>query len=169
MDIMYIVCQSLSIIGVIIGFISFQMKTDRQVLTLQTTVTILFAVHYIMLGATDAAILNSVGIIRNFVYYNKDKKFYSAKIYPILFAIIMVVLGTFSWENWSSLLVIAGLAINTVFLSSENPQLLRKSILVSSPMVLAYNIINCSLGGIVYESVAIISSAIGIMRYRKKA
>ena len=81
MDIMFIVCQSLSIIGVIIGFISFQMKTDRQVLTLQTTVTILFAGHYIMLGATDAAILNSVGIIRNFVYYNKDKKFETFSIF----------------------------------------------------------------------------------------
>ena len=69
---MYIICQSLSIIGVIVGFISFQMKTDKQVLTLQTLVTLLFTVHYIMLGATDAAILNAVGIIRNFVYHNKD-------------------------------------------------------------------------------------------------
>ena len=165
---MYIICQSLSIIGVIVGFISFQMKTDKQVLTLQTLVTLLFTVHYIMLGATDAAILNAVGIIRNFVYHNKDKKFYSPKIFPPLFAITMVALGMLSWKNWTSLLVIAGLAINTVFLSCKNPQSLRKSILVSSPMVLVYNLINHSLGGIIYESVAIISSAIGIIRYRKK-
>ena len=167
MDTIYIIGQILSVIGVIIGFISFQMKTDKEVLTLQTVVTVLFTAHYILLGAYDAAILNAVGIIRNFVYHNKDKKFYSPKIFPVLFAIIMVILGLFSWENWSSILVIIGLAINTVFLSCNNPQTLRKSILVSSPMVLLYNILKFSIGGMIYESVVIVSSIIGIFRYRE--
>jgi hypothetical protein len=166
--IIWYISQSLSIIGVIIGFISFQMKTDRQVLTLQTVVTILFTAHYILLGAYDAAVLNAVGIIRNFVYFCKDKKFYLPRVFPALFAVIMVVLGFISWENWSSILVILGLAINTVFLSCKNPQNLRKSILVSSPMVLVYNILKFSIGGIIYESVVIISSAIGIFRFAEK-
>ena len=168
MDVWDIICQAISIIAVIVGFISFQMKTDKQVLTLQTLVSILFTAHYLMLGATDAAILNAVGIIRNFVYHNKDKKFYSPKIFPALFAIIMVFLGFLSWINWSSILVITGLAINTVFLSCKNPQNLRKSILVSSPMVLVYNIINLSIGGMIYESVVIVSSIVGIIRYADK-
>lgn len=168
MDIIYIIGQSLSVIGVIIGFISFQMKTDKQVLTLQTVVTILFTAHYILLGAFDAAVLNAVGIIRNFVYHNKDKKFYSPKVYPALFAVIMVILGALSWENWSSILVITGLAINTIFLACDNPQNLRKSILVSSPMVLVYNILKFSIGGMIYESVVIVSSIIGIIRYRER-
>ena len=168
MDIIYIIGQSLSVIGVIIGFISFQMKTDKQVLTLQTMVTILFTAHYILLGAFDAAVLNAVGIIRNFVYHNKDKKFYSPKVYPALFAVIMVILGALSWENWSSILVITGLAINTIFLACDNPQNLRKSILVSSPMVLVYNILKFSIGGMIYESVVIVSSIIGIIRYRER-
>ena len=168
MNITYIIGQALSVIAVIIGFISFQMKTDKQVLTFQTVVTILFTAHYILLGAYDAAVLNAVGIIRNFVYYNKDKKFYSPKIFPALFAVIMVVLGLFSWENWSSVLVITGLAINTVFLSCKNPQYLRKSILVTSPMVLVYNILKFSIGGMIYESVVIVSSIIGIIRYKEK-
>lgn len=167
-NILYIIGQALSVIAVVVGFISFQMKTDKEVLTLQTVVTVLFAVHYIMLNAYDAAVLNAVGIIRNFVYYNKDKKFYSPKIFPALFAIIMVVLGALSWENWSSILVITGLAINTVFLSCKNPQNLRKSILVTSPMVLLYNILKFSIGGMIYESVVIVSSAIGIFRYKER-
>lgn len=168
MDIIYIIGQSLSVIAVIVGFISFQMKTDKQVLTLQTMVSILFTAHYIFLGAFDAAVLNAVGIIRNFVYHNKDKKFYSPKVYPALFAVIMVILGALSWENWSSILVITGLAINTIFLASNNPQNLRKSILVSSPMVLLFNILKFSIGGMIYESVVIVSSIIGIIRYSEK-
>lgn len=168
MNTIYIIGQSLSVIGVIFGFISFQMKTDKEVLTLQTVVTVLFTAHYILLGAYDAAVLNAVGIIRNFVYHNKHKKFYSPKIFPALFAVIMVTLGFISWENWSSILVITGLAINTVFLSCKNPQNLRKSILVSSPMVLVYNIINFSIGGMIYESIVIVSSIIGIIRYRER-
>ena len=36
MNLTYIIGQALSVIAVIIGFISFQMKTDKQVLTFQT-------------------------------------------------------------------------------------------------------------------------------------
>ena len=176
MDVWDIICQAISIIAVIVGFISFQMKTDKQVLTLQTLVSILFTAHYLMLGATDAAILNAVGIIRNFTTLMDQGDYIYLIIgaileslgYGALFAIIMVFLGFLSWINWSSILVITGLAINTVFLSCKNPQNLRKSILVSSPMVLVYNIINLSIGGMIYESVVIVSSIVGIIRYADK-
>ena len=44
---------------------------------------------------------------------------------------------------------------------------MRKSILVTSPLVLIYDVFTLSIGGIVYETVAIVSSIIGIVRYRK--
>ena len=44
---------------------------------------------------------------------------------------------------------------------------IRKSILVTSPMVLTYDMFVMSWTGAVYETVAIVSSAIGIYRFQK--
>ena len=129
-----------------------------------------FTVHYLLLGAYSGMIMNAVGIIRNFFYYNSEKKFFSWKGWPIVFALISGTLGVLAWEAWYSVFVVAGIVINTVCMSFKNAQNIRKSILVTSPMVLAYDLFARSYSGAVYEAVAIVSSAIGIYRFynRKK-
>ena len=49
----------------------------------------------------------------------------------------------------------------------RDPQNIRKSILVTSPLVLIYNIFEFSIGGIANESLSIVSSLIGIVRDKK--
>ena len=82
--------------------------------------------------------------------------------------IIMGVVGILSWQGIMSLLIIIALIANTFFVCLGNPQRLRYSILVTSTMVLIYNIFFFAIGGILYEGLAIISSAIGILRFRKE-
>ena len=67
-----------------------------------------------------------------------------------------------------SLLIIFALAANTIFMSFGNPQLLRKSILLTSTCVLIYNVFVFSIGGITNEGISIVSSVIGIIRFRKE-
>ncbi|MBR0359892.1 MAG: YgjV family protein, partial [Clostridia bacterium] len=47
-------------------------------------------------------------------------------------------------------------------------QNVRKSVLLTCLMVLVYDVIEHSVGGVVYESVAIISAIIGLIRFRRK-
>ena len=112
-------------------------------------------------------IMNAVGIIRNFFYYNSQKKFFSWRGWPIVFALASGTLGVMAWEAWYSIFVVAGLVINTVCMSFKSAQNIRKSILVTSPMVLTYDIFVMSWSGAVYETVAIVSSVIGIYRFQK--
>ncbi len=86
----------------------------------------------------------------------------------IILAVTMCVLGALSWEGPISLLVIVALAANTVFMSFGKPQLLRESVIATSGMILIYNIFVFSIGGIVNEGVSIVSSIVGIIRFRKK-
>ena len=160
--------QILGIVAVILGFVSFQVSTAKKLLAVQTAACTVFCLHYLLIGATSAFVLNAVGIVRNVVYYHRNKRELSGKGVPILFAVIMAVLGVFSWQGIYSLLVIVGLVINTVCLSFKNPQNIRKSILVSSPLVLLYDVCVLSVGGIIYESVAIISAVIGMVRTSAK-
>lgn len=167
-NVLMIIGQILGFVAVLLGFLSYQVKTDKRLLVLQIATTLVFSIHYFLIGATSAMLLNAIGIFRNIVYYNKDKKFYSKKLFPIIFAVIMMIVGGCSWEGVHSIFVIVGLVINTYCLSFDDAQNIRKSILVTSPMVLIYDIFELSIGGIIYETVVIISSIIGIFRYRQQ-
>ena len=79
----------------------------------------------------------------------------------------MCLAGVLSWQGAMSLLIIIPLMVNTVFLSLGIPQLLRKSVIFTSSFVLLYNVFVFSIGGILNEAVSIISSIIGIIRFRK--
>ena len=163
-----VVGQMMGFVAVVLGFVSFQMRTQKQLLVVQTATTIAFCIHYYLIGATSGLMLNLLGIVRNLVYYHKDKPLFSGKKCPIFFAVVMGIVGMLSWQGYYSIFVVMGLVINTVCLSFTNPQNIRKSILVSSPLVLAYDAFVLSIGGVIYESVVIISSIIGIVRYRQE-
>ena len=77
----------------------------------------------------------------------------------------MIVVGIFTYQNWISLLMIAAVALNTVSFSFTEPKLVRTTILISSPLLLVYNILTGSIGGVINELFTEISSVVGIIRY----
>ena len=86
---------------------------------------------------------------------------------PIVFTVILGIVGVLTWEAWYSVFVFVGLVINTLCMSFSDPQKVRASILVTSPMVIVYDVFALSIGGIVYESVVIVSSLVGLLRFHK--
>ena len=161
--------QAISVLATLLTFASYQLNKQSQVLITQTAATVCMCLGYFFLGATTGFALNAVCIVRNLFFYGlrNQKKQYSLWA-GIFFAVAVSVLGAFSWQGYSSILMIFGLAVNTVCLSMGNPQLLRKSILLTSSSILTYNCIVFSIGGIANEIVAITSSVIGIVRFRKE-
>ena len=168
MDVIQIIAQILGFITIILGFLAYQVKNDKQLLVVNLLDCAVFAAHYYLLGAIPGAVLNTVGVLRSLTYYHKDKSFYKPRLFPILFAVMMLILGIWTANGIHSVLVIAGLVINTLCLSFKSAQKIRISVLITCPMVLLYDIMECSIGGAIYESVAIVSAIIGIIRYQKK-
>lgn len=167
-QILYYIGQGLGALAVILGFVNYQVKTREQVLYVHTATAVCFTLHYLFIGAYSGMVLNGFGIIRNIVYYFNGKKGNVSRPVAVIFALGMGVLGVLSWQNATSVLVVAGLIINSYAMSFSNPNNVRKSILVSSPLVLAYDVLVGSIGGAVYEAIVIISSVIGLIRYRKE-
>lgn len=164
-----IIGQVLSIIATIITALSYQVNNKKQLLIIQTLATSFTCVAYLFLDASSGMILNIVCIVRNIAFYVHKDNEKANRISSYCLAAVMVLLGALSWQAWYSLLIIVALALNTVVLSYGNPQLLRKSILVTSSMILAYNCFVFSLGGIANEGISIVSSIIGIIRFRSNS
>lgn len=165
---LWIVGQAFGILAIILGFVSYQVKTQRQILFMQSMVAVTFCIHYFMIGAYSAMAMNGVNIVRNAAYDYRNKKGIESKLIPIGFVIIQAVMCALTWEAWYSVFVLIGICINTYCMSFKSAQNVRKSIVVTSPFVLTYDIFARSIGGSIYESVALVSAVIGIIRNRRK-
>ena len=160
--------QFFSILAPIFLFLSYQFNKDKTVLLFNLLATISLCVSYLILGATTGFWAMLIGIVRNLLYiFLRDgsiEKFISAGV----IAVAVIISGILSWEAWYSIFAMVGLAVNAIFLSLGKIQTLRYSILFSSPCLLAYNVFVFSVGGIINETIGIISAIIGIIRFRKK-
>ena len=125
------------------------------------------------LGAWAGMAMNFVGFVRNLVFYYAGKNGKVSRVLALLFALVMGAMGItaslIAKEGWYFVLSVVGLMINSYSMSFSNPNNIRKSILITSPMVLIYDGFVLSFGGMVYEAVVIISSVIGIVRFKKKS
>ena len=162
-----IVANIIAFVAVAVTFISYQVNSQKKLLVIQIVATVISAVSFMVLGAWTGFAMNCVAILRNVAYYNKDRKPFDNKLVPYVFAAIMIGLGIATWTEWYCVLSVVGLVINTVALSSPSAQLIRGSILVTSPMVLLYDLLAGNIMEAMKELIAIISSVIGIIRYRK--
>ena len=165
---MTILGQILGWTAALLTFLSYQCKEHKKLLAIQTLSTLSICLSYLLLHAQSGKILNIICILRNFIIYRKDIKFFSYPFWPYLLAIIMGITGVSSWQGPISLLIITALMINTLFLYFPNVQNLRKSILLTSTMIAIYNIYYTVWGGVVNELIAISSAVIGLYRYRAK-
>lgn len=156
-------------LAMLTGFLTLQIKDAKKMLLWYVALCALFGLHYWCLGATAGFVMNMVGAVRNlFYYFGNDYKFLQKKFVPIGFTVLVGVLGFISRESVYAYLMIAGLVINSFCLSFKNTQNIRKSILVTSPMVLAYAALSGSIFGVIYESIAILSAVLGIVRHKQK-
>ena len=162
-----IIGQILGFLAAFLTFLSYQANEKKKLLIIQSAGTLSTCLSYFFLGATSGFLLNVVCLARNGAFYMQKKRSVLNDIVTGLFVVAMIVLGIYSWQGPLSLLVTVALVANTIMLSLGNAQWLRISILFTSTMVLVYNCCYFSFGGVLNESVAVISSIIGIIRYQK--
>ena len=155
-------------IAVALTVLSYQLKTQRQLLWANTLSTLSLSISYLFLGAYTGMALNAFGLFRNLVYFNRERQLFAHPIWPYGIALGMAALGVLSWQGPLSLLAIVAMAVNAVFMSFKNVQHLRFSILFTSALMIAYNLCFSAYGPAFNEALSIVSSVVGLIRYRKK-
>ena len=154
-------------LSALLTFISYQCKKHRTLIIVNTLASLSLCVSYFFLDAYSGMVLNCISLIRNTIIYKKDWKIFSYSFWPYVLAGMMGIAGILSWQGPISLLIVSALTINALFMAFPNVQNLRKSILLTSPMVIIYNAYYGVWGGVVNEMIAICSAVIGLYRYRE--
>ena len=70
----YIIGQILGVVAIALGFLSYQMKTQKQLLMMQTATSLVFCLHYLLIGAPSGMAMNVICIFRNLAYFYRNKK-----------------------------------------------------------------------------------------------
>lgn len=166
----------IELIGHVIGFIgvasifaSYQFKEKKTIMIGQTVGSACISLQFLLIGDPTAFALNLVCLIRNLVFNVKDKLGKPGKLSPYFFAVVMIAVSVFMWNGPVTLLMMSGLAINTVCLGVCKPQGLRASLLLTCVLVLLYDLFVGSVSGALNEVLSIISSTVGLIRYRRSS
>lgn len=162
---MELITQLIGMAAMFFSVFSFQMNKHKHIMIMQILATSLFGLQYFLLGAYTGMAVDIVATIRGIIFYNRDKKWAQSNLWIVLFALMFVISGIFTWQGVSSILVTAAMVLNTFSFSFTNPKLVRSTILVSSPLMLIYDVLTGSIGGIINEVCVEISSIVGLLRY----
>ncbi len=157
-------------VGAILSlFISHQKKSRSGILIYKLCSDVFWAAHYICIGAMAGAIPNFVGIFREIIFINRERrKFASSVVWPCLFILTNLTLGFISFDVWYDVLPIVASVFVTISLWINNPKLTKCISIPVSGAFLSYNIFVGSYIGIFNESISILSILLFFVRRKKR-
>ncbi len=169
-----ITAQVFGVLALLFSVLSFQCRTYKKIMISQLLCASFFVIHFGMLfslghrNAISGCAANAVCVVRNTVYWimsSREEK--HPKIKVVLFTIATAAVCLIFYQSPVTLLCTAGMILNTLAFSEEEPQKVRKLILCSSPFICIYNFLCASIGGFVNELISMASVIIGLIRFSK--
>ncbi len=183
-----ILIQSIGFIAIAVNIIAVQFNRYGTIIFFKTLGSLLFAQHYLLLGAFTGMIMDVIGSIRNIVFSYNVKNNRSNKIPVLFFSLITLIFGIttiiLTWnvskivwtDNYKiatiimvfiSVLSIIAKLISTISYSIKNPHRMRMFNLPSASCWFVYNLITFSIAGVINEVMTIGSIIIAEFRFRK--
>jgi len=160
--------QIVSIVGMALTVLSFQLKTRKQILLFQSLGSSLWLLSYLLLGTWAGVYINGFFIVRNVIFYfRKDKKWAQSIVWLPIMVVASIGAGALGYQTPWDLLPIVGAVIGTFSMYMSNENMLRLLKLGESPCWLVYNCSIPNIGGIICELCSLTSLVVGLIRYRK--
>ena len=156
--------QLIGFIALGISVIAYQIDKRITILRLQTVASLLWGVHFFLLGAWTGSILNVTGAIQNYIFSSIPNR-KRTWLLPIVFILIFIIADALTWQGLLSLLPLGGTISGTISYWQKRTRLLRILALISPPLWFTYNFISHSYPGMLTEVFLISSTLIGIYRF----
>lgn len=171
MERMSILVQVIGFIGVAFFLLSYQVKSNKKLFAFQTVGSGLFCLQFFLLGAYSGCLSLVVSTVRNVMMtrYNTSK-IIQWNGWVLILSAAAVAVSVVTWNGLISLLPVAGTISTTIAFWTNNAKNIRiANLAVNSPCMLIYDVLVKSWGGVLNESITIISIVISIMRFGWKA
>ena len=150
--------------GILANFLIYQQKSRKNLLTVKLIADCVWTTHYALLGAWSGAGICAVGIIRESVFLNENKKWASGKRWLIVFLLLSVASATITWKNIFSLFPTLAATLTVFSFWHGDPRLTKILAFPISICFLTYNISCLSYVGVLNEAVVLTSALVGLIR-----
>ena len=174
-----LLAQAIGILAMLFNILSYQSKQQRWIIAMQLCGSSLFAVNFLLLGATVGGLLNILAAVRAIIFLFKDKL--KADRLPWFFGFVLLYIAIYIL-NFTlfgkeptphnliiEILPVIGMTALSIGYRLKNASDVRRCGLVSSPAWLIYNLVTGSWGAIACEVLTLGSILIGMIRHDSKA
>ncbi len=146
-------------------FLVYQQKKRSSLIKCKLGADICWSVHYFCLGGYGGMIPNFVGIFRELVFSQREKKKWAnSPVIPVIFIIINWCIGILTFKNPINIMPIAASTFVTVSLWLKEPRLTKAISLPVSLTFLIYDLLIGSVIGAINESISIASIIISFTK-----
>ena len=158
--------QIIGFIAMAFFIISYQIRSNRALFLCQLLGCCLFCLQFCIMGAYTGALGLLVNIARNVLLLKADDWPWVRRGTTLLGVILLLLVMTvYTWAGWISLLPFISVAVTCVGYWTDNAQKIRLSQLIGSPCTLLYDLMIRSWGGVLSETITLLSIIISIFRF----
>lgn len=158
--------QIVGIIAMIAITLSFQCKSNLKLTIVMGIGALMFALSYLLLGQPSATLFNIVTVICSLVCL-KDKL---KNKYVFLIIALLYALATYlTFDRWWTVILMFAQLVTSYSLMFRSGKFIRNlRFFFVSPIWLINNSLICfNIGGLICESITMISIIVSFIRYRK--
>jgi hypothetical protein len=141
------IAQCVGYVAFVLGVSAFLQKNDRRLKALNASESLVYAVHFTLLGNPSAAACSLLAGIRSFLSLKVRSTFLA-----VLFIAINVALGFIFAKNVAGWLPVVGSCLATLAIFLMRGVRMRMVLLMSTMLWLTNNILSGSIGGTLLEA-----------------
>ncbi len=159
---MFYIAQVFGVLGLIMIVISFQNNDKQKLLKYQIFSSLLFAIQYLCLNATNGCLMNVMTLIRNIIYKRYKK---TPLLYVIVIISFMIGLSLLFYDGLFSLFPGVAVILYTLALWQNNLTITRIGEAVACLVLAIYNIKVLAISGLVSTLLELCFAIIAIYRF----
>ena len=153
MDLSFWLIQGLGIVAWLVLVVSYYRKDTNRILVFQVISTILYCIHYFLLGAYSGLIICIFEVIRDSLYYKTDKD----NIIFIVSAIVYIIGSIFTFETVLDLFPIAASLLDGYTLTKKKKIVVIGAI-ISYTLWVIYDLYVKSYSGAITDGIVVLSN-----------
>ena len=159
--------QGIGFAAVTVFVLSYQIRSNQKLFLLQLIGSGLFCLQFYLLDAKSGCLSLAVNMLRNALMMKyRDWEWVRAKWCPAAIAGLFSAVLLLTWNGPVSLAAFAASVSSTFAYWTNSPRRIRTvNLFCASPCWLIYDVIVHSLGGIVSESIMIMSILVSLFRF----
>ncbi len=162
---MEIVAQLFGYMGIFMATLIYLQKTHKRLVFMKFTSDLFWLLHYFLIGAYTGGFISIIALCRSLVFINDDKKWAKSKLWLMLFIVLGICSTAFTWAGPKSLLAMCASITAIISYWQPSPRVSRILAFPISIFMGSYGALNGSIPVVCNESLSIISSIAGIIKY----